>query len=424
MLSLAVISLIALVLVFVICAFIPINVGTLAFAFTFIIGIVIGGLKLPQVLAGFPIDLFVLLAGISYLFAIAQLNGTMSRITSASLKIIRGNVALIPWAFHIVAIFISALGAGPAVTTTLLAPIAMQVAAGANISPLLVGLMLVHGSHGGSYFPLSPMGVIANGAVAQSGLPDLTWTLFFNSLIFNVLIAIAIYFLFGGLKLVRRSREEVMSDELKGLMETDAEKPLTFNQIATLIGIVALFVMGLGFKYHVGFSAFTIGVVLTLLSPSEERKAVEQMAWSTIVMITGILTLVGLMAEIGAIDLIASGIAQVSTPLTAPLLMSAAGGALSLYSATGAVLAALIPMVPSILEAVGGGNAVGAVSSLVIASSVVDSSPLSIQGAMLLASVKNMDKNVFFKRLLVWGLAMIIVGSVLSWLIFVVLNIP
>lgn len=336
----------------------------------------------------------------------------------------RGNVALIPWIFHLIAIFIIAIGAGPAVSTTLLAPIAMQVTAEAGISPLLVGVMLVHGSHGGAYSPVSAMGVIANGAVAKAGLPDLSGTLFLNSLVFNILIAIAAYLLFGGLKLIRRSREEVMSDKLKALMETGSEQPLTFQQKATLAGIAALFVLGLGFKYHVGFSAFAIGVVLSLLAPKEERKAVEQMAWPTIIMISGVLTLVALMAKVGAIDLIARGIGQVATPLTAPLLLAGAGGVISLYSATGAVLAALIPMVPAVLAAVGGGNVVGAVSSLVIASSVVDTSPLSIQGAMLLASVKNMDRNTFFKQLLLWGIAMIFVGTVLSWLIFVVIGLP
>jgi hypothetical protein len=37
-----------------------------------------------------------MLAGITYLFAIANINGTLTKLTNDAVKIVRGNIALIP----------------------------------------------------------------------------------------------------------------------------------------------------------------------------------------------------------------------------------------------------------------------------------------------------------------------------------------
>jgi hypothetical protein len=44
----------------------------------------------------FPVNLFILLAGITYMFCVAQRNGTMTLITEAAIRLVRGRVAAIP----------------------------------------------------------------------------------------------------------------------------------------------------------------------------------------------------------------------------------------------------------------------------------------------------------------------------------------
>ena len=423
----SIVSIILLCIIFVVGTVLPINIGSLAFAGTFIL-VVLAKLPINDVMAAFPSNLFTLLVGITYMFAIAQNNGTMRVITNSALRLIRGNVAIIPWAFHIIAILLSGIGAGPAASTAILAPIAMSVAVTANINPFLMGVMLVHGSHGGSLFPISPIALIVNGASAKAGLPDVSTPLFLNGLAINILIAIGAYCLLGGIGLIRRVREEQTKEA-----GTQSESTLAFNdlekvnwiQIATLVGIVLLLVLGIGFKLDIGLTAFTIGIVLALLSPGGEKKAVEQVSWSVVLMVSGILTYVGVMQKVGGMALIGNALSAAGSPQLSIMLIAAVGAITSLFSATGAVLGATIPLLAQVLGTMPAlSNVAGAVSSLAIASCVVDTSPMSLQGAVILGTAQENTRKDLFRQLLLWGVAMVFVGTIVPWLLFVILGIP
>jgi hypothetical protein len=58
-----------------------------------------------------------------------------------------------------------------------------------------------------------------------------------------------------------------------------------------------------------------------------------------------------------------------------------------------------------------------------ISSSVVDTSPMSTSGALLMASARPEDERMFFRALLLWAIGMIAVVPLLVWLLFVVLGI-
>src|SRR5919107_639881 len=84
--------------------------------------------------------------------------------------------------------------------------LAFGFAAQYNISAFLMGLMVIHGAQAGGFSPISVYGVIVNGVVSDSGLPQGEITLFLSSLIFNLLIGIVMFVLFGGLALLRSGR--------------------------------------------------------------------------------------------------------------------------------------------------------------------------------------------------------------------------
>src|ERR687890_546508 len=84
--------------------------------------------------------------------------------------------------------------------------LALGFAAQYNISAFLMGLMVIHGAQAGGFSPISVYGVIVNGVVSDSGLPPGEIAVFLSSLIFNILIGIAMFVLFGGLALLRSGR--------------------------------------------------------------------------------------------------------------------------------------------------------------------------------------------------------------------------
>ena len=94
--SLATLSLIALLIAIVVSMVAGVNVGLLSMGFAFVVG-AIGGMHGEQIVKAFPSDLFVILLGVSYMFSLAEVNGTLERLTRASLRLVRGNGAVIPF---------------------------------------------------------------------------------------------------------------------------------------------------------------------------------------------------------------------------------------------------------------------------------------------------------------------------------------
>jgi hypothetical protein len=82
-------------------------------------------------------------------------------------------------------------------------------------------------------------------------------------------------------------------------------------------------------------------------------------------------------------------------------------------------LGATIPLaIPFLREGTVG--AVAMIAALSVSSTVVDVTPLSTNGAIVLANGVDVDRQVFFHRLLTYGAIVVAVAPVLLWLALVV----
>jgi di/tricarboxylate transporter len=147
-----------------------INVGWLALAFAWGIGVYLGGLRPDAVMAGFPASLFLTLTGVTLLFSIAEVNGTLEGLAHRAIRLARGNARVIPLIFFGAACALSSVGPGAISTVALFAPLAMAVGLRVGLPPFLTALMVANGANAGNLSPFSSVGVIANGAMAKSGL--------------------------------------------------------------------------------------------------------------------------------------------------------------------------------------------------------------------------------------------------------------
>src|SRR3712207_312192 len=197
-----IVTIIGLVVIFAIATFLPINMGALAFTAAFIIGTLSVGLSTDDILGGFPAELVVTLIGVTYLFAIAQNNGTVDLLVRGAVRLVGGHVAAIPWIMFFVTALLTAIGAISPAAVAIIAPIALGFAARHGINPLLMGMMVIHGAQGGGFSPLSVYGVTVNEIVETEGLPDSAAAVFLGSLFFNLAIAAVLFVLFGGRQLI------------------------------------------------------------------------------------------------------------------------------------------------------------------------------------------------------------------------------
>src|SRR5215210_6586598 len=148
-----IVSILALAAMFVIATFLPVNMGALAFVAAFAVGTLSLGMSTDDIIAGFPSDLFLTLVGVTYLFAIAQNNGTVDLLIRVAVRAVAGRIALIPWVMFVITGVLTAIGAlGPA-AVAIIAPVALGFAARYRISPLLMGMMVIHGAQAGGFSP-------------------------------------------------------------------------------------------------------------------------------------------------------------------------------------------------------------------------------------------------------------------------------
>src|SRR5688572_18164872 len=201
--STEVISILVLVAIFAIGTLRPINMGLLGITAAFIVGAAVG-VEEDTVFAGFPGDLFIILVGVTYLFAIANNNGTVDWLVHAAVRAVRGRVALIPWVMSAITALLPAVGSVVPAAVAIVAPIALGFARRYKINPFMMGLMVVNGATAGGFSPISIFGSIVNGVVERNDLAGNPTLLFLSSLIFNTLLSVIVFFAFGGRDLLHR----------------------------------------------------------------------------------------------------------------------------------------------------------------------------------------------------------------------------
>jgi len=434
------ISLLVLVLIFLIGTTMPVNMGVLGIVAAFVVGTAMG-VSEDDIFLGFPGDLFVILVGVTYLFGIASANGTVNWLVHASVRAVGGRVAAIPWVFFLITAVLTASGAVVPGAVAIVVPIAIGFALSYGINPVLMGLMVINGATAGGFSPISVFGSIVNGVVEREDLAENATLLFVSSFVFNAVLSVVVFFLFGGRKLLRRrveagesagrfeqrKQEEAAASPARppvaGAAATTHEggemPELDRNKVLTLIGIVTLIVVALTFDVDVGFVALSIAVVLGLFMPQATKEAVGRVAWPTVLLICGIVTYVSLLETLGSIDWLGEQVAAIGAATFAALLICYVGGAVSAFASTTGILGALIPLAVPFLET-GAIGAVALIIALSISSSVVDSSPFSTSGALTVANTPEEKRDYVFKRLMQWGMSMVLIAPPIAWLIFVV----
>jgi di/tricarboxylate transporter len=406
--SIAAVTLLALLAAIVLSMVSRLNIGLLAIAIAWIIGVYLAGNKPDTVMAGFPVDLFLTLAGVCFLFANAELNGTFPALAQRIMGGTTRNRAVVPFSFFACAMAISAVGPGAIASTALIVPMAAAIGRRAQIPPMLTALMVANGANAGNLSPISAVGVIANSRMAEAGLAGHETAVMLANLLTHLFVSLVAWAWF--LPQLRAARAAPAGDvEEIGSSEFTRAHALTLGVLAAwIVGIVL-------FKANLAFSAFAAGVALVVLGVGQEKAAITRMPWDILLMVCGVATLVALVQAHGGTELFSALIAHLAGPQSVYGIIAFATGVISTYSSTsGVVLPVFLPMVPSLASATGAANPLAIALSINVGSSLVDVSPLSTLGALCVAALgkDDGDGRLYFK-LLAWGLAMVFVGAAL-----------
>jgi Na+/H+ antiporter NhaD/arsenite permease-like protein len=411
---LAWISLAALMTAVTLSMFTKMNVGIVSLALAWIVGVYLGGLPLNTVIGAFPISLFLTLVGVTLLFGMAHVNGTLERLAAHAVRLCYGNAGLIPIMFFFVALGLSTIGPGNIATAALLAPMAMAIGHQAGVPPFLMILMVGNGAQAGALSPFAPTGVIVNGVMARIGLPDVEWQTYANNMLAHLVITALAFVVFGGWRLFTRRAAAV------GTTSVVATEPFAWQHGLTVVVLIALVFGVVVFNLQVGMAALTGATILSLARAADEKETIKRMPWNVVLMVCGVTVLIGVLERTQGMDLFTDLLARVSTPGTVTGVIAFVTGLVSVYSSTsGVVLPAFLPTVPGLVERLGGGDTLAIASAMNVGGHLVDLSPLSTIGALCLAALPpSVDVRTVFNQLLAWGLSMTVVGALLCWVMF------
>jgi di/tricarboxylate transporter len=403
-----------------------INVGVVCLVFAWIVGVLLGGMSVGDILEGFPTPLFITLVGVTFFFSMARGNGTLERITDRAVGLCRGNAGVLAIMFFFLAFFLSTIGPGSIGASALLAPPAMVAVARTGGSYFLMAVMIGNGALAGSLSPFSPTGVVANGVMARLGFPGLEWQTFYNNILGHTFVAFAGFFVLGGWRLFRRaeySNGPVVvepSPGNRGFVTPSTIQVFEWRHWLTVALITALLVLVIVFNFEVGLTAMAASVILVFARAADEKDAIKNMPWGVILMVTGVTVLITLLEKTQGLALFTDLLVRISTRESVTAVVAFVTGVVSVYSSTsGVVLPAFLPTVPGLVERLGNLDPIMVASSINLGSHLVDLSPLSTTGALCLAGVPaGVDSHGLFNKLLAWGLSMTVVGALVCWLMF------
>lgn len=402
----ALLSLLALLAAIVISFASRLNVGIAAIPLAWAVG-AYARQPVDAVLGGFPASLFVTLAGVTLLFALAEGNGTIGNLAARLAALASGRSRLLPVLVFFIACAISSAGPGAIPATALVAPLAFAMAAPAAIPPFLTALMVANGANAGNLSPLSAVGIIANTRMASVGLGGHEAKVWAANFIAHALVAAVAYAV-----LVRAVPRRPILDVNAPVAAIDR------RQLCTIVVISAWILAVIFLRAPLGLGAFAAAAILLAARAADETGALRAMPWAAIVMVCGVTMLVTTAERAGGLQLFTSLLATLATPATLNGVIAFVTGAISTASSTsGVVLPTFLPTAPGLVQQVGGGDPLAVALSINVGASLVDVSPLSTIGAICVAAIATAEvARDLFRKMLIWGVSMTLVGAALCQL--------
>ncbi len=410
------ISLIVFVLTIVVGIKRKVNLGILAIAVGFLLGffvLVEGGSMSSAELRGapitelFPFNIFWMIVSVSLMLNVGSVNGAFDIVIKRLVNLAGGRRALIPVYVFLIMMFATVAGMGSSGVVILLCTISATIAKDQDIDPIFMLCSVLAGCAASIGSPVAVVGIICNGyaedywgqAIAPSYMLP-------RAIAMCTITFIIIYVAFRGWKLERWPKAK----------SEDVPK-LDGKQILSLLGMVAFIILSIVIGFDIGLSAFLVAAILLLLRCADEKKVIATVPWSSILLISGMCMLIGIVQQAGGMDLLTGALQTMMNRYTVKPLYSIIGSLLSMVSSiTGVVLPSMLPTIPEISTAAGV-NPFAVVTSLAFGANCTVACPISSMGAIALGIMSTnpaWDSEVLFKRLLLWAIIMMVIAAALA----------
>lgn len=395
-----------------------VNMGVTGLVFAWIVGCLMMGLKVKEVVALWPNAVVFQLLSITLFFGFACCNGTMQAVADHLLYAVRSHSWMIGIAIYFIAIILGAMGCPPPAANAIMAVIGFSIGLPAGLHPVIIAWAVCHGANIGACMPWAASGAVVNSTIASNGFEaeasGMTWEFLIAYFIITTLIMAVLYVALKGHK----------------LDSVNVQKPQPFDAVQKknliIIGIVVGLVVipstlskvikndMLGFvaaRLDIQMLSFAGFVVCVLMKLADQRAVIKSVPWNTIILVGGIGTLMNVATQAGVVEVI-SGWLNSSVPESLMVaFMTLLGGFLSFFSGG---INTVFPMLAPIVATTVAGTAIKPVTmfiGILLGACYTALSPFSTGGAIFMSNCQ--DEKVRGK-LISWQLGLAALGMVVS----------
>lgn len=414
-----VIALAGLILIFVLALWRKLPMGAVALSFAYILGVMYWDMTPEIVSGGFPGHLVITLIGVTYLFGIGHVNGTVDQIVASIVGAVHGRIVLIPWVFFMLAMAITASGALSVATLSILMPIGMSFAFRNKINPILMGLSIINGTNAGGFSPVAVYYQIISGVLGDQGIHLDAVPIFLLTFLSSLVVNVFAFFIFGGRELLRRkpTLEASGAKEENDQPAARAWRPMQWVTIATMLAVMASTV---AFGHDVGYMAITGAILLAAFDPDQAAEGLKRIGWGVVLLIGGMVTYVNVLDSAGLIEELAQQVATISAPVISALILFYVAAFITAFASSNALFVIIAPLAAPLMLT-GEVGVLGFTVALALSVVVTDACPISTAGALVVANHPEHRQARAFNTMMIWGAAMGVTVPLFMWLIFVVI---
>ncbi len=356
------------------------NVGIVCIGFAMILTLLFPGqVKAKDVIAGFSTSLFIQMAGVMYLFAIINANGTLELLAKKCVSVVPAK--LIPIVLFLLGMLLSAVGPGSIPCLAIIPVIAIPLAVNAGINPIMCAIIGDMGAMAGRMSPLTPEAAVVRSLMEEQGMNGNTVPIMICTAITCVVTAVIVYLYYKGWKVDKAA--------LSG--EKEKLPAFTWQQWLSLACLLVLAIGVLFLGWNVGLTGFLLGSVLIIAGCGTERKAIGGVPWGVIIMVLGVGMIMNVVKLSGGIDLLVAALESFMGPKSSAPIMAITAGIMSFFSSgLGVVFPTLVPICGSLASSIGV-DGVLLVAMVVIGGTIAGYTPISTTGALIMAGVAQQE---------------------------------
>jgi di/tricarboxylate transporter len=421
-------SLILLVVVLVVAIWRRMNIGVLALAAALPV-LFLSGLDPKVMYQTFPGDLFVLIAGVSALFAHLERSGALARVVEKVYATVGERQALLPWTGFLLAALLSTAGAFSTAPIAFLVPMVAHVGVRYRASFYLCELAVVIGANSAGLSPLNPTGATVRAAATKLHVDYSSWGLWAVSMV----VAVTVVLVLQGLNALQRQRGRAFElipapaaagdDNPRAAAGDDnppaaagldnkgsgaASAPNRAYMWCSGLGFVAFVLLVVVAKADVGVSAMCLVALLQIAFHPNERALLSRLPWSSMLLLCGLLTYLGLMQKIGTIDSIAKVLHGLGAGTALVLVLAYLTAILcNIESSTLGVLGLMTPIVYTAFAH--SPLTFWVTCAVTVPAALMVMNPIHVAGTLIISNSAVEQQEALFRRLLTLAVSLAVI---------------